>query len=152
MKTEKDYEELFALLNKHKVKYCVIGAYAVAFYAKPRYTKDIDIFIEPSVENSEKIINALNDFSFKSLKLSKEDFRTEGKIIQLGFEPLRIDILTSIEGCRFEQVWKNKVVATYGTERVFFIGLDDLIRNKQQSSRLQDKLDLDLLLKVKKKG
>jgi len=151
MKIEKDYEELFALLNKHKVKYCVIGAYAVAFYAKPRYTKDIDIFIEPSVENSEKIINALNDFSFKSLKLSKEDFRTEGKIIQLGFEPLRIDILTSIEGCRFEQVWKNKVVATYGTERVFFIGLDDLIRNKQQSSRLQDKLDLDLLLKVKKK-
>ena len=58
MKIEKDYEELFALLNKHKVKYCVIGAYAVAFYAKPRYTKDIDIFIEPSVENSEKIINA----------------------------------------------------------------------------------------------
>lgn len=152
MKVEKDYEELFVLLNKYKVKYCIIGAYAVAFYAKPRYTKDIDILIEPSVENSEKIIKALEDFGFKSLKLSKEDFLSEGKIIQLGYEPLRIDILTSIEGCSFEQIWKNKVVATYGAEKVFFIGLDDLIMNKKHSRRQLDKLDLDLILKAKKKG
>jgi len=76
MKVEKDYEELLKLLNKHKVKYCIIGAYAVAFYAKPRYTKDMDIFIESSFENSEKIVNALNDFGFKSLDLYAKDFCT----------------------------------------------------------------------------
>jgi len=67
MKVEKDYEELLKLFNKHKVKYCIIGAYAVAFYAKPRYTKDMDILVEPSIKNGQKIVNALNEFGFKSL-------------------------------------------------------------------------------------
>ena len=151
MKVEKDYEELLKLLNKHKVKYCIIGAYAVAFYAKPRYTKDMDIFVERSPENSEKIVSALNDFGFKRLKLSEEDFCRKGRIIQLGYEPVRIDIITSIEGSRFKDVWKNKVTGTYGDEKVFFIGIDELIKNKQCSKRPLDKIDLDLLMKAKKK-
>ena len=151
MKVEKDYEELLKLLNKHKVKYCIIGAYAVAFYAKPRYTKDMDIFVERSPENSEKIVSALNDFGFKSLKLSEEDFCRKGRIIQLGYEPVRIDIITSIEGSRFKDVWKTKVIGTYGDEKAFFIGIDELIKNKQYSKRPQDKIDLDLLMKAKKK-
>ena len=151
MKVEKDYEELLKLLNKHKVKYCIIGAYAVAFYAKPRYTKDMDILVEPSPENSEKIVSALNDFGFESLKLSEEDFCRKGRIIQLGYEPVRIDIITSIEGSRFKDVWKNKVIGTYGDEKVFFIGSDELMKNKHCSKRPQDKIDLDLLMKAKKK-
>jgi predicted nucleotidyltransferase len=152
MKVEKDYEELLKLLNKHKVKYCIIGAYAVAFYVKPRYTKDLDIFIEPSDENGEKMVKALDDFGFKSLKLSAEDFTTKRRIIQLGYEPLRIDIITSILGCSFDQVWKNKVIGTYGKEKVYFIGIDELISTKTVSSRQEDKIDLALLLKAKKKG
>jgi len=152
MKVEKDYEELLKLLNRHKVKYCIIGAYAVAFYAKPRYTKDLDIFIEPSDENGKKLVKALNDFGFRSLKLSAEDFTTKGRIIQLGYEPLRIDILTSIRGCIFDQVWKNKVIGTYGKEKVYFIGIDELITTKRLSSRQEDKIDLALLLKTKNKG
>jgi len=62
MKVEKDYEELFALFNKHRVRYCIVGSYALAFYARPRYTKDIDILIEPSRENSGRIVRALNEF------------------------------------------------------------------------------------------
>jgi len=151
MKVEKDYEELLKLLNKHKVKYCIIGAYAVAFYAKPRYTKDMYILVEPSSENSEKIVSALNDFGFKSLKLSEEDFCRKGRIVQLGYKPVRIDIITSIEGSRFKDVWNNKVISTYGDEKVFFIGIDELIKNKQCSKRPQDKIDLDLLMKAKKK-
>jgi len=151
MKVEKDYEELLKLLNKHKVKYCIIGAYAVAFYAKPRYTKDMDIFIESSFENSEKIVNALNDFGFKSLDLYAKDFCTKGKIIQLGYEPLRIDIVTSIQGCSFEQAWQNKVIGTYGAEKVYFIGIDDLIRTKKESNRSGDKIDLNLLIEAKEK-
>lgn len=151
MKVEKDYEELLKLFNKYKVKYCIIGAFAVAHYVKPRYTKDIDILIESSTDNAEKIMNALNDFGFKDLNLSSKDFRTKGNIIQLGYEPLRVDIVTSLPGCSFDQVWKNKVVAEYGREKVFFIGLDELIQIKKLSGRPQDKVDLDLLIKVRER-
>jgi predicted nucleotidyltransferase len=152
MKVEKDYEELFKFLNRHKVKYCIIGAYAVAFYIKPRYTKDIDLLIEASVENSERIVKALDDFGFKSLKLSSKDFRAKGKIIQLGYEPLRVDFLTSVQGCSFKEAWENREIGDYGAERIYFIGLDDLIKIKKRSNRLQDKIDLELLLKAKKKA
>jgi hypothetical protein len=152
MKVEKDYEELFKFLNRHKVKYCIIGAYAVAFYVKPRFTKDIDILVEPSEENSKRIVRALNDFGFKSLKLSSKDFRTKGKIIQLGCEPLRVDFLTSVQGCSFKKAWEDRMIGAYGAEKLYFIGLDDLIKIKRKSNRLQDKIDLDLLLGAKKKG
>ena len=101
MKVEKDYEYLLKLLNKHKVKYCIVGAFAVAFYAKPRYTKDMDI-------------------------------------------------ITSIPGCSFNKVWENKEIGKYGKEKVYFIGLNELIKNKRASKRKQDKVDLDILLRAKK--
>mgnify|MGYP001583314682 CR=1 FL=1 len=151
MKIEKDYEELLSLLNKNNVKYCIIGAYAVAFYARPRYTKDMDILIDPDAENARRVVKALNEFGFKSLKLSIEDFNSVGKIIQLGYEPVRIDILTSIEGCTFSEIWKKRVKRTYGNEKVFFIGIDELMKNKKMAKRKQDKVDIDVLLLAKKK-
>lgn len=151
MKVEKDYEELLQLFNKYKVKYCIIGAYAIAFYAKPRYTKDMDILVEPSIKNGQKIVNALNEFGFKSLNLSEKDFCLKGKIIQLGYEPIRVDIITSIQGCAFKQVWSNKALGTYGEERVYFIGIEDLIKNKEMSKRKQDQADLDILLSARDK-
>lgn len=151
MKIEKDYEELLKLFNKNKVKYCIIGAYAVAFYAKPRYTKDLDILIKADFKNGKRIVKALNEFGFKSLNLSEKDFNLEGKIIQLGYEPLRVDILTSIQGCSFEQVWKNKKTGIYGREKVFFIGIDELIKNKKILKRKEDKVDLNILSAARKK-
>ncbi|MBI2342445.1 MAG: nucleotidyl transferase AbiEii/AbiGii toxin family protein [Deltaproteobacteria bacterium] len=91
MKVEKDYEGLLKLFNKHKVRYCVVGAFAVAFHSKPRYTKDIDLLVEPSPENSLKIMEALGEFGFKKIGLTPTDFSKEGQIIQLGTEPVRID-------------------------------------------------------------
>ncbi len=146
MKVEKDYEELLKLFNKNKVKYCIVGAYALALYAKPRYTKDIDILVEAKKDNSHKIIKSLTEFGFKNLKLAKEDFALEGKIIQLGYEPLRVDLITSVEGASFKEIWKNKKVAKYGKEKVFFIGKNELIRTKKVSGRKQDKADLEILL------
>ena len=146
MKVEKDYEELLKLFNKNEVKYCIIGAYAVAFYATPRYTKDMDILVETNVENARKIIASLNEFGFKSLKLTEKDFSQKDKIIQLGYEPLRIDIITSIEGCSFKEAWKNKTRGTYGKQKVFFIGINEVIKNKRASKRSQDKIDLETLL------
>lgn len=149
MKTEKDYEEFLALLNKNKVRYCIVGAYAVALYARPRYTKDMDIFVEADQNNARKLVKVLKEFGFEDLELSEDDFMKEGTIIQLGYEPVRIDLLTSLPGCSFREVWKNKQLGDYGDEKVFFIGLEDLIRNKTVSSRKQDEVDLELLLPVK---
>jgi hypothetical protein len=150
MRVEKDYEELFKLFDKYRVRYCIIGSFAVAFYAKPRYTKDIDVLIEPSRENGQKIIRALEDFGFGAVQLPATDFRSKNRIIQLGYEPVRIDLITSVKGCTFKQAWKNKTPGIYGSERVYFIGLGDLIRLKRKSNRYQDKMDLDLLLEAQK--
>ncbi|MGD8209531.1 MAG: hypothetical protein PVH37_10340 [Desulfobacterales bacterium] len=93
MKTEKDYEEFLELLNKHSVRYCVIGAFALAYHARPRYTKDIDILIEPTTDNAKRLLIALDEFGFGSLNLAVDDFTNPGNIIQLGYEPVRIDII-----------------------------------------------------------
>ncbi|MBI5286033.1 MAG: hypothetical protein HY878_00385 [Deltaproteobacteria bacterium] len=150
-RVEKDYEELLRLFNSHGVKYCIIGAFAVAFYTIPRYTKDMDILVEPARKNGERIMNALKEFGFGRLKLSVNDFVREGRIIQLGYEPVRVDILTSINGCTFEEVWKNKTRGRYGTEKVYFIGLGELIKNKRSTRRKQDKVDIDLLMIAKRR-
>jgi hypothetical protein len=94
---------------------------------------------------------ALKEFGFGSLKLSAEDFARKGGIIQLGYEPLRIDLISSIEGVSFFQAWKNRKKGTYGPEKVFFIGLRELIQNKKTSGRKQDLADLEILKMVRKK-
>jgi predicted nucleotidyltransferase len=87
MKTEKDYEEFLELLNKHKVRYCIIGSYALSFHVRPRYTKDIDILVDASPNNANKILSVLDEFGFGSLNLRVEDFSEKGNIIQLGDQP-----------------------------------------------------------------
>lgn len=149
MMVEKDFEEFFALLNRNDVRYCIVGAYAVAFYARPRYTKDMDIFIDRDQINARKLVKALNEFGMEELGLSEDDLMKEGTIIQLGYEPVRIDLFTSLSGCTFHEVWENKQLGDYGNEKVFFIGLEDLIRNKKSTQRKQDEADLELLLPLK---
>jgi len=105
MRAEKDFEEFLKSLNRHKVKYLIVGSFAVAFYARARYTKDMDILIEPNPENGKRIVKALAEFGFGSLHLTERDFCKKGNIIQLGYEPVRIDMLTSLEGCGFKRVW-----------------------------------------------
>lgn len=145
MKTEKDYEDLLKLFNRHKVRYCVVGAFAVALYAIPRYTKDLDILIEPGLRNARRIIKALKSFGFGSLALQEEDFCREGCVIQLGYEPVRIDLLTSIGGVNFQEVWKNRKRIGYGGIRAAFIGKKELMKSKKASGRKQDKADLEMM-------
>ena len=151
MRTEKDFEELLKLFNKNKVKYCIVGAYAVGIYGAPRYTKDMDLLVEPDIANAQRIIKALNEFGFKSLGLKEKDFIQKGNIIQLGYEPVRIDLITSIKGCDFQEVWKNRTIGAYGKQKVFFIGFDELIKNKQKTGRKQDSADVSILIARKKK-
>ncbi len=146
MKTEKDYEEFLELLNKHNVRYCVVGAFALALHARPRYTKDLDILVEPTTDNAKKLLIALDEFGFGPLKLAVEDFSTRGNIIQLGYEPVRIDIITSIKGLEFADIWESRIQGPYGKQTVNFIDRQNLIRSKKLSNRAQDKADLELLL------
>lgn len=149
MRIEKDYEDLLKSFNKHKVRYCIVGAFALAFYAIPRYTKDMDILVEPSLENGRRILKALRDFGFASLKLKETDFTSEGKFVQLGYEPIRVDLITSIGGASFKEVWKNKTKGIYGITKTNFVGMNEFIKSKKAAGRKQDAADLDILQRRK---
>lgn len=130
-------------MKARNVKALVVGGYAVAFHGRPRFTKDIDVFIEPSPDNAERLLSALADFGFGSLGLTVGDFTSPGRIVQLGVAPNRIDLLTAIDGVVFGDAWAHRVPGPFGTVTVDYIGLADLIRNKQTSARPQDLLDVD---------
>ncbi|HEV8580367.1 MAG TPA: DUF6036 family nucleotidyltransferase [Thermoanaerobaculia bacterium] len=145
MNVSKDFEELLAFFDARKVRALVVGGYAFAFHAKPRYTKDLDILIDPSPENVEKVLQALADFGFEALNLTVEDLTTPGNIVQLGHPPGRVDLLTSLKGVHFEDAWQHRVQGRYGSQIVSYIGLEDLIRNKEAVGRPQDRADLSVL-------
>ena len=105
--------------------------------------KDIDVFVEPSPENADRLLAALTDFGFGGLGLTFEDFATPGKIVQLGVAPNRVDLLTTIDGVTFGEAWHGRVSGHYGNEMVDYIGRVELIRNKRASGRPQDLLDIE---------
>jgi hypothetical protein len=139
----KDFEELFGCLKARNVKALVVGGYAVAFHGRPRFTKDIDVLVEPAPDNAERLLSALADFGFGSLGLTIADFTSPGRIVQLGVAPNRIDLLTAIDGVTFDEAWAHRVAGPFGAATVDYIGLGDLIRNKQASARPQDLLDVE---------
>jgi hypothetical protein len=147
MRVEKDFEEFIKLLNYHKVKYLVVGAFALIYYTHPRNTGDIDFFIETSSDNAIRILKVLIDFGFESLDLKEEDFTKPDSIIQIGFIPNRIDIITEISGITFNEAYENKVKGKLGAEHVYFISPQDLLKNKKAAKRTKDLSDIELLLK-----
>ena len=140
-----DFKEFIQLLNDNQVNYLVIGGYAVAVHGHPRYTKDIDIWIEISEENSQKIITALTEFGFGSLGLTAQDFQEPHQIIQLGYPPNRIDLITSPDGIDFQTCYASKIEVILDDITVKFIDLDNLKKNKLASGRFQDLADLENL-------
>jgi hypothetical protein len=140
-----DFKEFIQFLNDNHVRYLIVGGYAVAIHGHPRYTKDIDIWIEMSPENANNLLQALEQFGFSSLGLQSEDFLTPDQIIQLGYPPSRIDLLTTIDGVNFENCYPFRLEVTIDNIVVNFIDLDNLRKNKQASGRLQDLADLENL-------
>ena len=141
----KDFREFIELLNEHKVQYLVVGGYAVALHGYPRYTKDLDIWIGLSSENANRIIQALQDFGFGSLHLKRDDFLERDQIIQLGYPPNRIDLITTLKELSFDECYSSKVQVTVGEQQVDFIDIDNLKKNKRATGRLQDLADVDHL-------
>lgn len=151
MELDKDFREFIELLNEHNVSYLVIGGYAVNFHGYPRYTKDIDLWLWLTQENIEKLIQAIKDFGFGSLDLSLEDFMTPENIIQLGYEPFRIDLLVDVDGINFEDCYERRIEAELDGVQIKFLSLRDLVAAKRASGRLQDLADAEQLEKLEEK-
>ena len=142
MEIGQDFKEFIELLNKHKVDYLVVGGYAVSLYGYPRYTGDIDFWIKPNKLNASKIISALIDFGFGTLDVNFDDFNIEDNVVQLGYPPNRIDIITSVSGLSFEDCWSKKETIISENVEVYYISLQHLKINKRTTGREKDLLDL----------
>jgi hypothetical protein len=140
-----DFREFIALLNAHEVRYLVVGGYAVGLHGHPRYTKDIDIWIERTSANAERILNALAAFGFEDAGLSKDDFLAPDRVVQLGRPPNRIDLLTSLTGVSFADCYPNRAVEVIEGTELPYISLADLKTNKHALGRHQDLADLEEL-------
>ena len=144
MKVHEDFKDFIETLNKNNVEYVIVGAFALAFHGHPRATGDIDIWLKPTPQNAKAVLKALNDFGFSELDISDDDI-VSGKIIQLGYPPVRIDLITLMEGLTHEEIWEGRVSGTFGDQQVFYIGREAFIRNKKAMGRHKDLADLELL-------
>src|SRR5882724_11969853 len=138
MNLEEDLREFVELLNALNVHYLVVGAHAVAYYGYPRYTADLDLFIERSQENAERLLKVIDRFGFGDLNLTADDFLHEDQVIQLGVSPNRIDLLTFISAVDFQEAWATRHQAEFQGLTVPIISKEMLKRNKAASGRLQD--------------
>lgn len=143
----KDFKEFLQLLNSKRIEYLVVGGYAVALHGYPRATGDIDIWIALSKENAHKTVEALKEFGFDAPELKEELFLEKEKNIRMGNPPLRIEILTSIDGVNFSECYRNKETVIIDTVEINFISLEDLKKNKKASGRYQDLADVENLEK-----
>ncbi len=140
-----DFKEFIQLLNEHKVRYLVIGGYAVALHGHPRYTKDLDIWVEMEPNNAKRLMDALTEFGFGAVGLTQEDFLAPDQVIQLGYPPNRIDLVTTPDGVNFNICYQSKIQVKIDEINVDFIDLENLKINKKASGRLQDLADLENL-------
>jgi hypothetical protein len=145
MPLTKDSREFIECLLSNKVEFLIVGALAVSWHGFPRYSGDIDFFVHPGRENATRLMSALEQFGFGGLGITLEDLTAENRVIQLGVEPNRIDLMTSISGVSFEDAWRSRVTASLGGLQVDLIGREELIRNKRASGRSKDLLDADEL-------
>ena len=140
-----DFKDLLRILAECDVRYLVAGGYAVIHHAQPRYTKDLDIWLDPSPENARKLMRAFRLFGIPLTGVTQEDFATPGTQFSLGVPPCEIDFLTTIPGLDFDAAWPNRVNSAENDFPIHYLGKADLIRAKQTAGRPQDLADLDEL-------
>jgi hypothetical protein len=137
-----DFRDLFSALSDAGARFIVVGAHAVMYYTVPRYTKDLDVWVEPTEENARRVHAALMAFGAPMADLTVDDLAVPGTIFQVGVEPNRVDVLTSIEGVEFSEAWGRRVHSTYEGVPTAILGISDLLTNKQAVNRDQDRIDV----------
>jgi hypothetical protein len=141
--TNRDFRDLFFELNKAEARYLVVGAYAVTFHSHPRYTKDLDVWVEPTEANAQRVWAALAAFGAPMDRVRPADLAKPGVVFQIGVEPNRIDILTRVTGVEFGAAWPRRVSSPYADGTIQILSREDLLRNKRAVGRPQDLLDAD---------
>jgi len=139
----KDFKEFVSLLKEHDTEYMIVGGYAVGVHGYPRFTGDLDIWLNPTASNAIQVLKAISDFGFASFNLTVEDLTKEDNVIQFGQPPLRIDLLTSIDGVLFEDCYANRKQISFDGLVMNFIGYHDLVKNKKATGRHKDLDDLE---------
>lgn len=145
MQLDPDFRDFVELFVANDVRFLIVGGYALAAHGVPRYTGDLDAWVWISSENAARILRSLEAFGFTGLGLSEDDFSQPDRVVQLGYPPYRIDILTSIEGVEFDEAWSRRITLDLDGVGVPFIGRDDLLANKRVAGRPQDIADVERL-------
>ena len=145
MRLDPDFREFVESFNDHEVRYLIVGGYALAAHGLPRATGDLDAWVWVGGDNAERVLAALTAFGFGALGLEGADFDHPDSVVQLGYPPYRIDILTSIEGVEFDEAWSRRLSVDIDGVLLEVIGRDDLLRNKVAADRPQDRADVDRL-------
>jgi hypothetical protein len=146
-----DFREILSAFCEEKVEFMLIGAYAVAAHGLPRATGDIDLWVECSASNANRVWAALSNFGAPLENLSKQDFLTPGTVVQLGVTPRRIDILTQITGVNYEDARPNRLLLELEGITVPVIGLAELLKNKSAVARPQDEADVARLQQMRER-
>ena len=147
-----DFKEFAALLNSNAVEYLIVGGYALAAYGHPRYTGDLDFWVGADPANADRLLAALDQFGFGAVGIAKRDLTESNRVIQLGYPPGRIDLLTSIDGVEFAPCFARRMTVAIDGINLHFISLEDFKANKKAVGRLQDLADLQALDDGEKDG
>jgi hypothetical protein len=147
-----DFKELLLAFNAHGVEYLIVGAHALAAYGHVRATKDLDVWVRPDRENARRVLKGLSDFGAPLGDLTADDLSKAGTIFQIGLPPLRIDIITEIDGVEFADAWPDRVEIGFGGVPAFVISRQHLITNKRTAARLQDLADVERLEAAEDRG
>jgi hypothetical protein len=140
-----DFKDLLSTFTDHAVEFVVVGAHALAAHGHIRATKDLDVWVKPDRANARRVMQALVAFGAPTDDVSEGDFATPGLTFQIGVDPVRIDIITAVDGLAFEQAWQNRVSVEYAGVSVFVLSRGDLVMNKRASGRPQDLADIAAL-------
>ena len=152
MELDPNFKKFIELLNANGVEYLVIGGFAVNYHGYPRYTKNIDFWIWMTKENIDRIMSAIDAFGFGALGLRADDFMFPDSIIQLGYEPYRIDLLMRVDGVEFVDCYSRRTQAELEDTQINFLSLNELIIAKREAGRLQDLADAENLEKIVQRG
>ncbi|MDD5656873.1 MAG: hypothetical protein PHF00_06415 [Elusimicrobia bacterium] len=139
-----DFADFIIELKRHRVQFVIVGAFALAHLGFPRATGDMDIWVKPTQANARALLLALEGFGFKCLGINQEDILS-GKIIQMGYPPVRIDVITVLDGLTTEEIWDSRTGGPFGERKVYYLGRSAFIKNKRAAARKKDLIDLGVL-------
>lgn len=145
----KHFQDFIGLLEKHKVEYVIVGGYAVGVHGFPRYTGELDVFVAISGENARSLVNVFAEFGFESLGLMLADFLEPDTVVEVGREPMKIQVLTGIDGVSFDRCRSDRILVDLSGKKVPFIGFDSLVANKAATPRNKDRIDLEELMRLR---